>query len=336
MTRRQQRRRDAALAARAEQALGWARGAPASCAWCGARSTRARSDRSVIACASRSRARARRWRARTPAARAAPRWPAGRPPPRVVVVGAGPAGTWAALRLAEAGVPATILEQGKPVQPRRHDLALLTRGDAESALELLLRRGRAPAPTPTASSTRAPRIAPGVAAGARRPGALRRARRDRDRLAPARRLEPAAARCWTALREHLAERRASAIASRPRSPACAPRAAACARVRLAGGDELAADAVVLAVGHSARAVYAWAAAAGIALERKAIAVGVRIEHPQPLIDAIQYGARRRPPALAARVLRAARRGAATAASTASACAPAAGSCPPPPSPTAWS
>jgi uncharacterized FAD-dependent dehydrogenase len=36
-------------------------------------------------------------------------------------------------------------------------------------------------------------------------------------------------------------------------------------------------------------VYAWAAAQGIALERKPIAIGVRIEHPQRLIDEIQYG-----------------------------------------------
>jgi uncharacterized FAD-dependent dehydrogenase len=61
-------------------------------------------------------------------------------------------------------------------------------------------------------------------------------------------------------------------------------------VRLEGGDELPADVVVLAVGHSARAVYARAAADGIAIERKAIAIGVRIEHPQRLIDEIQYGA----------------------------------------------
>jgi uncharacterized protein len=60
-------------------------------------------------------------------------------------------------------------------------------------------------------------------------------------------------------------------------------------VRVDGG-EVPADVVVLAVGHSARAVYAWAAGAGLALERKPIAVGVRIEHPQPLIDQIQYGA----------------------------------------------
>src|SRR5579883_596643 len=57
------------------------------------------------------------------------RWPAGRPIPRVVVIGSGPAGSWAALRLAEAGVPSTVLEQGKPVQPRRHDLARITRGE---------------------------------------------------------------------------------------------------------------------------------------------------------------------------------------------------------------
>jgi uncharacterized FAD-dependent dehydrogenase len=60
-------------------------------------------------------------------------------------------------------------------------------------------------------------------------------------------------------------------------------------VRVDGG-EIPAEVVVLAVGHSARAVYSWAAEAGLALERKPIAVGVRIEHPQPLIDQIQYGA----------------------------------------------
>ena len=55
-------------------------------------------------------------------------WPASIPHPRIVVVGSGPAGAWAALRLAEAGVSSTILERGKPVQPRRHDLASVQRG----------------------------------------------------------------------------------------------------------------------------------------------------------------------------------------------------------------
>jgi uncharacterized FAD-dependent dehydrogenase len=60
-------------------------------------------------------------------------------------------------------------------------------------------------------------------------------------------------------------------------------------VRTRAGEELPADAVVLAVGHSARDVYQWAAGAGVAVARKDLAVGVRIEHPQPVIDALQYG-----------------------------------------------
>src|SRR5262249_62176494 len=39
--------------------------------------------------------------------------------PRVVVVGSGPAGSFAALRLCEAGVRVTVIQPGKPVQPRR-------------------------------------------------------------------------------------------------------------------------------------------------------------------------------------------------------------------------
>ena len=62
-----------------------------------------------------------------------------------------------------------------------------------------------------------------------------------------------------------------------------------AAVRLRSGAELVADAVVLAVGHSARPVYELCARRGVALEAKAFAVGARIEHPQPLIDRAQYG-----------------------------------------------
>src|SRR5262245_3266131 len=47
---------------------------------------------------------------------------------RVVVVGSGPAGTFAALELVEAGARVHVIELGKRVQPRRRDLAQLTRG----------------------------------------------------------------------------------------------------------------------------------------------------------------------------------------------------------------
>lgn len=46
--------------------------------------------------------------------------------------------------------------------------------------------------------------------------------------------------------------------------------------------------VILATGHSARDVYRWLAANGITIEAKGIAVGVRLEHPAMLIDQIQY------------------------------------------------
>lgn len=49
------------------------------------------------------------------------------------------------------------------------------------------------------------------------------------------------------------------------------------------------DCVVLACGHSARDAFAMVREAGAAMERKPFAVGVRIEHPQRQIDAVQYG-----------------------------------------------
>jgi uncharacterized FAD-dependent dehydrogenase len=60
-------------------------------------------------------------------------------------------------------------------------------------------------------------------------------------------------------------------------------------VKLADGGELTGDAVVLATGHSARDVYEMLKRQAVSLEPKAFAVGVRIEHPQPLINRIQYG-----------------------------------------------
>ena len=60
-------------------------------------------------------------------------------------------------------------------------------------------------------------------------------------------------------------------------------------VVLANGEKLAAGAVVLACGHSARDTYKMLAAKGIGITSKPFAIGVRIEHPQELIDRAQYG-----------------------------------------------
>ena len=54
------------------------------------------------------------------------------------------------------------------------------------------------------------------------------------------------------------------------------------------GREFLSDRVILATGHSARDVYRMLLDQEVNLEQKAFAVGVRIEHPQPLIDSLQY------------------------------------------------
>ena len=47
--------------------------------------------------------------------------------------------------------------------------------------------------------------------------------------------------------------------------------------------------MVLAVGHSARAMYSTLHQRGVAMTAKPFAVGFRVEHPQAVIDSIQYG-----------------------------------------------
>lgn len=59
-------------------------------------------------------------------------------------------------------------------------------------------------------------------------------------------------------------------------------------VRTKSGIEYDADAVVLATGHSARDIYYLLHVKGLVIEPKSLAIGVRIEHPQELIDSIQY------------------------------------------------
>jgi uncharacterized FAD-dependent dehydrogenase len=214
------------------------------------------------------------------------RWPAGTVVPRVVIVGSGPAGSWAALRLAEAGVPSIILERGKPVQPRRRDLANLQRGTLDPSSNYCYGEGGAGTYSDGKLYTRSKdrRGVAGVLADLVRFGAPPDIEVESRPHVGSNRLP----KVLTALRHRLAdmgvEYRFEAAFDGVRIERGRIRA-----VRTAAGDELPADVVVLAVGHSARDVYEWAAGAGVAIERKDLAVGVRLEHPQPVIDGIQYG-----------------------------------------------
>jgi uncharacterized FAD-dependent dehydrogenase len=70
-------------------------------------------------------------------------------------------------------------------------------------------------------------------------------------------------------------------------------------VRLQDGEEIAAPSVVLAPGHSARDLFALLAERGVAMAAKPFSIGVRIEHPQGLIDRARFGVTTRPKVLGA-------------------------------------
>jgi uncharacterized FAD-dependent dehydrogenase len=60
-------------------------------------------------------------------------------------------------------------------------------------------------------------------------------------------------------------------------------------IELAGGERIATSVIVLATGHSARDLYAELYKMGLPMEAKPFAIGLRVEHPQELIDRAQYG-----------------------------------------------
>jgi uncharacterized protein len=211
--------------------------------------------------------------------------------PRVLVVGDGPAGLFCAYQLARHGIFSRVLDRGKLVQPRRHDLKALNargevdgdsnycfgeggagtysdgklytrahkRGNVRDVIELLTVHGAPESilsdARPHIGSNRLPKVVSSL----------------REKLEAVGQKFEFGARVVGLLLETRAGKR-TAIG-----------------VRLADGREVAGDAVVLATGHSARDVFEWLAEAGVALEPKPFALGVRIEHPQPLINGIQYG-----------------------------------------------
>lgn len=206
---------------------------------------------------------------------------------RVIVVGSGPAGSFAALRLAEAGARVTLVELGKAVQPRRHDLArLVRRGELEptsnycfgeggagtfsdgklytrvkdraavrEVLDLLVEYGADPDirvdNRPHVGSNRLPRILEGMRAHLVGLGVEYR---------------------W-------GDPLVDLVVENGRVRAA----------RLGSGEELPCDRLILATGHSARAIYEMLVARGVATVAKPFAIGCRVEHPQPLIDRAQYG-----------------------------------------------
>ncbi len=205
--------------------------------------------------------------------------------PPVVIVGSGPAGLFAALRLIELGYKPIIVERGKEVAERGKDIARINRnqgvdpdsnyafgeggagtfsdgklftrskkrGDYNRALQTLVWHGASPEilyqAHPHIGTDRLPKIMTAIRATITRcGGSVVFGARVTD--IPLRDGRAVGVRCGDTLVEGAA--------------------------------------VVLAAGHSARDIYEILHRRGVALEAKPFAVGLRVEHPQTLIDSIQY------------------------------------------------
>lgn len=204
----------------------------------------------------------------------------------VIIVGAGPAGLFAALHLIELGFKPVILERGKQVSERKKDIAAIhgehlinpdsnygfgeggagtfsdgklytrskKRGDVRKILEVLNFHGAQDEILVEAHPHIGTNVLPKVI------GSIRET------------IENAGGEY------HFNSRVTDLILQNERIKG----------VVLQNGDKVEGIAVVLATGHSARDIYYLLQKNRIELEAKSFALGVRIEHPQELIDKIQY------------------------------------------------
>lgn len=205
---------------------------------------------------------------------------------RVIVVGSGPAGLFAALVAIERGWRPIVLERGKDASARRYDLApILRHGRVIEDSNYCFGEGGAGTFSDGKLYTRATKRGP-----VRRVYEVLVAHGAPDRI-----LVDAHPHIGSNLLPNVVKAiRGSLLAAGGEvrfNAKVTDLLIEEGRIRgvvVNGEEECLSDAVILATGHSARDIYRLLAAKGIALERKPFAVGVRIEHPQGLIDSLQY------------------------------------------------
>lgn len=205
--------------------------------------------------------------------------------PQAVVVGAGPAGLFAALELIELGVRPVVLERGKDVDSRRRDMVAINReGVVDPDSNYCFGEGGAGAYSDGKLYTRSKKRGPV------------------DKVLTVFHQHGAQKEILVDAHPHIGTDRLPSVikAMRQTIERCGGRVLFGHKVTdlLKDGDRVTgvetADGsrfdgpVILATGHSARDVYRMLLDADVAVEPKGIAVGVRLEHPQHLIDCLQY------------------------------------------------
>lgn len=205
--------------------------------------------------------------------------------PQVIVVGAGPGGLFAALRLIELGLRPVIVERGKDVRERKKDLAQISRRQlVNPESNYSFGEGGAGAYSDGKLYTRSKK------------------RGNVDKILNVFCQHGASTSILVDAHPHIGTDKLPRVIENMRNT-----------IIQCGGEvhfETRMDAlliekdevkgietntgkaflgpVILATGHSARDVYRWLAANNVEIEAKGIAVGVRLEHPATLIDQIQY------------------------------------------------